>query len=340
MPVTLHTDVSPRSRVLYWWLRAAVKPVFSLWPMTDRGLGALGRIDELVDRLPRSRRVDVEKIRLGGVECERITHPRRAPEVLEDATVLYFHGGGFVFCGLATHRPLCGYLAARSGMPVVSVRYRQLPDGGIGTSTRDALAAYEALVAQCPDPAKIVVAGDSAGGYLALKVAELAAARGLPRPAAVIGYSPLLDLSFPDRRSKTVRRDAYLPIGKIRALEDKWVGGPDPIDGVHSPVDVDPMLFGPVFFSAAENEILRPGVDEMTDRLERAARPVETHVWRSQIHAFPVLGTVLRESRTVVGLSVDFVERALAAVRTTQARTADEAVAGSGDGSEVSLPQG
>ncbi len=82
---------------------------------------------------------------------------------------------------------------------MISVRYRQLPEGSIGTSVKDAMAAYTALLETAENPNKIVVAGDSAGGYLAMKVAEITALRGITRPAAVVGYSPpLLNVNLED----------------------------------------------------------------------------------------------------------------------------------------------
>lgn len=307
-----HWDVSFRARLLFGFARAVIKPMFTIWPTTDTGIRVLANLETYVDRLPAPPRTRVEHVTLGGVPCERITHGHVATDGLADATILYLHGGGFVFCGRGTHRNLCALLSARAGVPVVSVEYRQLPDGGIGTSIADAMAAYRALLDECPDPTKVIVAGDSAGGYLAMKVAELSATHGLPRPAAVIGYSPLLNVHLERHDPTFMRKDAYLPMSQVAKLKDRWLGGPDEIPGVDSPVDADPALFPPVFFSCAEYELMRPDVELLTNRIEQTGRTVETHLWSGQIHAFPVLGTVLRESRELVSLSVEFARRSVA----------------------------
>ncbi|MFF0818050.1 alpha/beta hydrolase [Rhodococcus sp. NPDC003318] len=304
-----HWDVSIRARLIAGFARIVVKPLFTVWPATDAGIRALATLETYVDRLPTPPRTVVTQLALGGVPCERIVHGHVADDDLADATILYLHGGGFVFCGRGTHRNLCAVLSARAGVPVWSVEYRQLPDGGVGTSIADATAAYRALADECPDPTKIIVAGDSAGGYLAMKVAEIAATTGLPRPAAVIGYSPLLNLHLERHDPRFMRKDAYLPMSQVAKLKDRWLGGPDAIVGVDSPVDADPALYPPVFLSCAEYELMRPDVELLTDRIEKAGRPVETHLWSGQIHAFPVLGTVLRESRELIALSVDFARR-------------------------------
>ncbi|MFE3290379.1 alpha/beta hydrolase [Rhodococcus sp. NPDC059234] len=304
-----HWDTSLRAHLVSGFARTVVKPLFTIWPTTDRGILALGRLETYLDRLPAPPNTTVEPLLLGGVRCERVTHRRRATDNLDGATILYLHGGGFVFCGLGTHRAACGLLAERAGVPVVSVDYRQLPYGGVGTSITDAMSAYRALLDSCEDPSKIIVAGDSAGGYLAMKVAEIAALQGLPTPAAVIGYSPLLNLHLGRHDPNFMRKDAYLPMNKVHKLENRWLGGPDAIIGAESPVDADPALFPPVFLVSAEHELMRPDVEILTERFERAGRPVETHLWSGQIHAFPVLGSVLPESEKIVELSVDFVRR-------------------------------
>lgn len=313
--VVWHREVSRKARMVWWGARIFVKPLFALWPLTDRGIALLGSLDGLVDRLPARRGIEVEMIALGGVPCERLTHRHVATGALANATILYFHGGGFVFCGLATHRPLGGQLAARAGVPVVSVEYRQLPHGAIGTSVADAMTAYVELLRSCADPTRIIVVGDSAGGYLAMKVAEIAAMRNLIPPAAVIGYSPLLNLDLEDHDPAFAKRDAYLPISQIVKLKDRWLAGPDEIPGAQSPVNADPKHFPPVFLSAAEFEIFRPDVETLTANFDHAGRQIETHIWSGQIHAFPVLGKALHESRTVIALSMEFAGRALMSAR-------------------------
>ncbi|WP_068161006.1 alpha/beta hydrolase [Rhodococcus phenolicus] len=308
-----HWSASVKAWFIFWFARIFIKPIMSWWPATDRGISVLSRLDRRIDKLlPRPRGVDIDAVTLGGVPGERIAPPRPATDALAGATVLYFHGGAFVFCGLATHRTVCSLLAAKSGVPVYSVAYRQLPEGSIGTSVMDAMAAYTAILAVAEDPTRVIVAGDSAGGYLAMKVAEIAALRGMTRPAAVIGFSPLLNLNLEAHDPDYMKRDAYLPMSQLEKLRDKWLDGPDHIEGAQSPVDADPGIFPPVFFSVAEYEITRPDVEIVTEAIEAAGRPVETHIWAGQVHAFPVIGQTLPEARALLDLGIDFARRAVA----------------------------
>ena len=74
--IVWHWDVSRRARMTFWFARAFVKPLFTIWPTTDRGIELLATLDELIDRLPKPKGLDIEAISLGGVPCEKITNPR------------------------------------------------------------------------------------------------------------------------------------------------------------------------------------------------------------------------------------------------------------------------
>ena len=85
------------------------------------------------------------------------------------------HGGAFLLCGTATHRRIVERLAARTGMTVLSVNYRQLPDGRLADSLSDCSEAYQWLLDHGHPAHRIVLAGDSAGGHLAFATALAAA---------------------------------------------------------------------------------------------------------------------------------------------------------------------
>lgn len=307
---TWHERSSKVALILLWVVRILFKPILSIWPSNDFGIAALGRLSWLVDLIiPKPRLVHVTPTELGGVPGERIISPKPVEDPLEDATILYFHGGGFIFCGPSTHRQLCTQLALDSGAPVYSMDYKQVPVVPIAGSVQDAMRAYEALLEVADDPTRIIVAGDSAGGYLAAKVAELAAERGIQRPAAVIGYSPLLNLDLDEHDPVYMAKDAYLPIKALDRLRPRWFAGQEAIEGEMNPVDAAPELFPPMFMCAAENELTRPDVEIMTDRLAGAGREVETHLWRGQIHAWPVLARALPEAMALIALSTAFARR-------------------------------
>ncbi|MGZ5402261.1 MAG: alpha/beta hydrolase, partial [Aeromicrobium sp.] len=183
---TLHDTYSVRARLVQRAARLFIQPVLRFTPVNDRTLRALRSFDRIVALGPRSRYVEPISYELGGVRVESMTH-RYWPT--SDMSILYFHGGGFFSGSIDSHRRICETLARLTGANVVSVDYVQLPEGNVADSVQDVIRAYEGLLEMSLDPDKIVVAGDSAGGYLSMKVAELATRRGLQAPAAILLFS-------------------------------------------------------------------------------------------------------------------------------------------------------
>lgn len=308
-PIVEHRAPSPVSVVLYWLARIFLKQVYRIWPLGDRGIRALRLIEATFGRLPKSRRVLHGHSVLGDVPVRTCTPLRPADDALAGAHVLFLHGGAFLFCGPATHLRLCSSLAATLGMPVHSVRYRQLPEAGVGTSVRDAYTAYQALT-RVTAPAKIVLAGDSAGGFLAAKICELAHRDGRERPAAFVGYSPQLSLDADQRDPALLKHDAYQPLSAVHRAKSKWLRGDIELPGLRTPIDAPVAAFPPAFLTVAERELLEHDILAFTGRLHDAGTTVQTHRWRRGVHAFPVLTGLLPEGRETVALTAQFLRAA------------------------------
>ncbi len=141
---------------------------------------------------PVPRGVAVAREDLGGVTTERLT-PRGSRA---DATVLYFHGGGFCIGSPAMHRPLGARLARALGAPVLVPDYRLAPEHVYPAALDDVLAVYRALLDRGVSPERTTFVGDSAGGGLALALLVLLRKRGLPLPASAVLLSPWVDLTL------------------------------------------------------------------------------------------------------------------------------------------------
>jgi acetyl esterase/lipase len=303
----LHDTYSVRARLVQRAARVFMQPVMRFAPLNRTTMHAIRTLDRASARAPRSRYVVPIAYELGGVGVESMTH-RLGPT--SDMTILYFHGGAFLSGSIQTHRRICETLARLTGANVISVDYVQLPEGAVADSVQDAIHAYEGLLDICLDPDKIVVAGDSAGGYLAMKVAELAKRRKLQAPAAILCFSPMLSLD-PEREDKAVERihpvnDAYLPPKRLPRIRALWNPKGSTIEGFASPLHASAYISSPVFMTAVEDEMLRPEVEAMSILLADRGVEVDTHIWRKQVHAFPVLADLLPESRHALRLAAEF----------------------------------
>src|ERR1700753_1324164 len=108
-------------------------------------------------------------------------------------TILYFHGGSWVVGSPDTARHLTAALVRRTGARAISVDYRLAPEHPFPAAIEDGVAAYRDLLGQGVPAGEIVLAGDSAGGGLAIVTLLAARDAGLPQPAAAVTFSPGLD---------------------------------------------------------------------------------------------------------------------------------------------------
>lgn len=287
---------SVRSWLVFRAARMVLRPLLTHWPLTSWGILPLALVDTAAELLPPPRGARFERVTIAGCQAEWATTDDTAP----DGAVLYFHGGAFVTCGLATHRPAAARIAAASGLPVLSVAYRQLPAVRLAGSVGDCFAGYRWLLERGIDPKRIVLAGDSAGGHLVFSTALAARAAGLPLPAGIVALSPWLDLDSTSKQSHpNAARDAYAPVGRLPALARLLTGAVE-TDPELSPVNQDLTGLPPVLIITAESEMLRCDAELMAQRLGAAGVPCVLQVWDGQVHAFPVLGNLIPESRAAI----------------------------------------
>ncbi|MCZ4125370.1 alpha/beta hydrolase [Streptomyces sp. H39-S7] len=171
--------------------------------------------------------------------------------------LLYLHGGGYVIGSPDTHAGMVGELARRAGLRATSVDYRLAPEHAFPAAVDDGLAAYRELLASGTDPRDLVVAGDSAGG--GLSIATLVAAReaGLPQPAALVVFSPWVDLTLAGGSIRS--RESADPIftgADLRAYVDLYVGAGDRAHSLASPVFADLTGLPPLLVQVGANEVL------------------------------------------------------------------------------------
>ena len=311
MTVESIPGTSVRSRILSALIRAFVRPVlvaFGRWP-------ALPWPYRLVDLagllLPALRGTTREWIELPDCRAELITGPGAQPH---GKVILYLHGGGFITCGLRTHRRLVSRLSANAHVPALSVDYRMLPKSPISAAVDDALAAHAWLVEQGYSPANIVLAGDSAGGYLALATALALAEQGFGKPAGVLCFSPVVDLFLarsesPDRRS----RDPLFPLGAIEAVADiaaaaqalTMVAG----GGVATKdiLGADLSTLPTVLIQTGSDELLAADSDALADKLAISGVPGRLELWAGQFHVFHAGADFVPEGKAALRRSGHFI---------------------------------
>ena len=180
--------------VLRKTLQTTLLPTFRAERPIDDQRRRLRRVTRLTLR-PRG--VRFEPGLCGGVGGEFV-RPRGATGPAR-AGILYLHGGAYCVGSPVTHRAITGTLARLTGATVFVADYRLAPEHPCPAAIDDAVAAYLGLVASGHAPRHVAIAGDSAGGGLALAAALRLRELGHALPAALVAFSPWVDLDDPDR---------------------------------------------------------------------------------------------------------------------------------------------
>jgi monoterpene epsilon-lactone hydrolase len=277
-------------------LRRAWVPLARNWRMTPRGVRMLQRATEPSRRrVPILRGSVVEHTRVAGLPAEWVRGPRAlgaAAHRDDRAVVLYLHGGGYVFGSPRTHRNLVSRLSHVTGLPALSLEYRLPPVATLPAPIEDALAAYRHLLEEGHAPERIVVAGDSAGGHLALTLALHAAEAGLPTPVALILLSPWTDLGMTGASFvRNAMLDSFVPGIALQRCARVALNGADPADWRSSPLFAPDELYRqlpPTLFQVGSTEVLLDDAARTAERLAHAGVRTELQVYERQPHVTPL----------------------------------------------------
>jgi acetyl esterase/lipase len=216
--------------------------------------------------------------------------------------VLYLHGGAFLTCGVNSHSRIANALSKFADSPVLVVNYRLIPKHSVGMALDDCHDAYRWLRLRGYSPEQIVLAGDSAGGYLALALAQRLQ-QVHEEPAALVAISPLLQLAKEPKQSHpNIRSDAMFPAKAFDALvalvakaAGKRVIGGKP-EQLYEPLDhVEPGL-PRTLIHVSGSEVLLHDARLAARRLAAVGVPTEVRVWPGQIHDFQLAAPVVPEA--------------------------------------------
>ncbi|WP_156686902.1 alpha/beta hydrolase [Mycobacterium sp. Marseille-P9652] len=308
----IHHRHSPQSLAVSMASRLIVKNAVRAWALQPNFHWPLAQIDGLVGLFPKfGSSAHIEPVRLDSCAAEWV----RAPGASAKRAILYLHGGAFLTCGLNTHRSLVVRLSKAADAAVLTVEYRKLPNHQIADAIEDGLNGLRWLQDLGYQGHEIVVAGDSAGGYLAFMTTLAAIKNRFDRPAGVATISPFTDAD-PVRKLKhrNARKCSMFTRGALsmfaRYLSNVHL--PGEAGRVVSPVDADLSGLPPVTIHASSDELLLPDAELMAQRLEKSGVRCDLHLWAKQIHDFPLAADILPEGRRAIHYIGDFVKRVTA----------------------------
>jgi epsilon-lactone hydrolase len=231
----------------------------------------------------------------------------------DGGTILYIHGGGFVFGSPETAMCLTANLVVKTGYRAYSVDYRLAPEHPFPAAIEDTLSAYRVLLERGERPETIAFAGDSAGGGLCVTTCLAARDAGLPMPAAIVAFSPGLDMT---RTGESMRTKAELdPIFTREGLDRTgamYLAGQDPRQPLLSPaVLADLTGFPPLLLQAGTNEMILDDATRLAARAREAGVDVVLDVTAGVPHVFQSFAGLLDEADEALDRAAFFLARHL-----------------------------
>ncbi|WP_225503612.1 alpha/beta hydrolase [Mycolicibacterium fortuitum] len=214
------------------------------------------------------------------------------------SVILYLHGGAFLACGANTHSGIVTALSGYADSPVLVVDYRMVPKHSVGTAIDDCYDAYRWLRLTGYQPDQIVLAGDSAGGYLSLALAERLVDEG-EMPAALVTMSPLFEIDNESRANHpNIHTDAMFPAKAFDALVELIErAAARKGEDVYEPLDhIEPGL-PRTLIHASGSEALLSDARKAAHMLAAAGVPVELRIWPGQMHVFQLASPMVAEAK-------------------------------------------
>jgi epsilon-lactone hydrolase len=235
-----------------------------------------------------------------------------------DTAIYFVHGSGYALCSPRTHRRLTAWLSRSTGLPVFSIDYRLAPLYRFPTAADDVRSGWDWLTGDVRlAPRRIVLAGDSAGGHLAV---DLLLQPDVAHPAAVVLMSPLVDLTFDLARSQErLRRDPAIRVRDAARLVELYCGG---IDLAHPRLTLDVAdgrTLPPMLIQVGGAEFLAADAAALADAARAAGGSCELQIWPDQVHVFQALPRLTPEAAPAMRQIAAFVAQSLRANTIDQA---------------------
>jgi monoterpene epsilon-lactone hydrolase len=233
-----------------------------------------------------------------------------APVAPAGSTILYLHGGGYYFCSPKSHRGIVFALAKRSGARVFSLDYRLAPEHPFPAALDDAVAAYRRLIADGVPAQSIVIAGDSAGGGLALAMLLALRDAGDAMPAGGVLLSPWTDLASSGETFVTNNgRDPMFYGAVFRPVAQLYLGNADARNPLASPVYGDFSGLPPLLIHVGDTEVLLSDSTRVADSARAAGVGVELKIWPAMPHVFQMYAPFMPEANRALDEAAAFIQR-------------------------------
>jgi acetyl esterase/lipase len=278
-------------------LRLTAKKPVPVSDSVDKMRAKISRIDAWISSKPAD--LEIGNVDMDGVPGESL----RVSQSRSDRILFYIHGGGFLMGILGSHREMLASWCRELGCTAYLPDYRLAPEHPFPAAPSDCIAAYRWLLDQGIDAREVVVAGDSAGGCLALGLVQGINSAGLPKPAAAVLLSPAGDLTLSgDSFVYNERKDPMFHMQTLVTMRNAYVRERRVVDPAASPLFGDFEGLPPLFAIAGSTEMLLSESERIVERAKEAGVDARLDVWRGMPHVFPAFRWLPESKRALVDI--------------------------------------
>ena len=253
--------------------------------------------DHIGELLGNSKELQYRPVDIDGMDAEWVSVNRAH---MKKYVILHCHGGGYSTGSSIYARTLTSKLAAGTSMDVLCFDYRLAPEHPYPAALEDAVAAYQWLIGEKHYEAdKIVIAGDSAGGGLALALVMYLRDHGMNLPAGVLVMSPWTDLTNSGKSYQTnFNRDPQFGGTTDNMLfHSTYIGDADPENPYISPLFGSFEQFPPILFQVGSEEVLLDDTLRVAEKVRKTHGKLRVTVYEGMFHVFQMALRLIPESR-------------------------------------------
>lgn len=248
--------------------------------------------------------VGIAHSNLGGVRVD-VLSPLIADPM---ATIVYLHGGAYVSASPRSYRRLVSHLAAITGCRVYAVDYRLAPEHPYPAALDDSIAVCTSLLA-AESAENLFLAGDSAGGGLALATAVRLREAGAPLPAALVCIAPWVDLTCSGESMRTrARRERMMSAAGLAIDARRYANGEDLRSPFISPLFADLSGLPPLLIQVGDDEILLDDSTRLAAMAQAAGVGVTLQVWPRLWHVWHLYAGLMPEAQAAMRSIADFID--------------------------------
>ncbi len=225
----------------------------------------------------------IQPLQIGKMSAEWIS----VCNTREECALLYLHGGAYNIGSLNTHRDIAARISKASKVKTLLIDYRRAPEHSHPAAVEDVVMAYRWLLKNQFSPQNIVIAGDSAGGGLAIAALVSLRDDGDPLPAAAVCLSAWTDLEGTGESFTThVQSDPFLTPEWLRFMAKHYVANNDARMPLISPLYADLHDLPPIFIQVGSDEILLSDSTRLAERAREAGVDATLDVWEGMWHVW------------------------------------------------------